>query len=424
MRSRLWSRLQGNSTDTECLFCDEHGVEHMLKFIDDKSECTGCGACASICPTNCISFVHDEEGFAYPESDSRCIECGKCHDVCPIVGDNGHDVCNTDQFCVAARHIDHAVWEKSSSGGAFSAICEAYCNDGHVIFGAKFKGLEVVHDCVYSVDEIAAFRKSKYVQSNVGDSYRVAKNMLDNGCKVLFSGTPCQIAGLRNVLGKEYDNLLCIDLICHGVGSPKVFEKYTDYLEEKYKSKLVSFTFRNKRVKPWGRLVEYVVRLEFENGTKIELESDLYNNGYIQGLFSRPSCSRCRFANMNRVGDITIGDFRARYDVLPEAEGMENLSTVIVNTSKGKEVCQLLDQYMRVYPVATEDVIRWQERLRQPPSMSERRENFFDDLSAGMPIDKVLRKHVVVPGLGRSMWRCLPDRLRAYIKRRLRWIGE
>jgi formate hydrogenlyase subunit 6/NADH:ubiquinone oxidoreductase subunit I len=118
VRSRLWSRLQGNPTNVECLSCDEHGVEYVLKFIDDKSKCTGCRACASICPTNCISFAQDEEGFAYPESDSRCIDCGKCYDVCPIVGGKVHNIRSSDQFCVAARHVDHAVWEKSSSRGS------------------------------------------------------------------------------------------------------------------------------------------------------------------------------------------------------------------------------------------------------------------------------------------------------------------
>jgi coenzyme F420-reducing hydrogenase beta subunit len=327
-----------------------------------------------------------------------------------------------ETFCVAARHVDHAVWEKSSSGGAFSAICEAYCNNGDVIFGAKFEGLRVVHDYVCSVDEIAAFRKSKYVQSDPRSSYRVARDMLAGGRKVLFSGTPCQIAGLRSVLGKEYDNLLCVDLICHGVGSPKVFERYIEYLEVKYRSRMSSFTFRNKKQKMCGRFLEYIVGLEFEDGTRIELESDLYNRGFMQGLFSRPSCSECMFANMNRVGDITLGDLKGRYDVLPKAEGMENLSTVIVNTSKGREVFQLLDQYMYLYPVATEEVVRTQDRLRQPQSMSERREDFFEDLSLGVPIDKALRKHVVAAGLMRSMWHWLPDRLRYDIKRRLRWI--
>jgi coenzyme F420-reducing hydrogenase beta subunit len=147
-----------------------------------------------------------------------------------------HNICSSIQFCVAVRHSDRAVWEKSSSGGALLATCEAYCNDSNVILGAKFKGLEVDHDCVYSVDEIAAFGKSKYVQSNVVDSYCVARNRLDNGRRALFLGTPCQVGGLRNALGKKYDNLLCIDLICHGVGSPKVFEQYTEQLEKQYGS--------------------------------------------------------------------------------------------------------------------------------------------------------------------------------------------
>lgn len=406
--------------------CCKRGVKCMLDFINEKSKCTGCGACVSICPASCISFAYDDEGFAYPKTDSGCLDCRKCYDVCPVLDYSRLTETDFKQFCVAARHMDHSVWEKSSSGGAFSAICKAYCNDGDVIFGAKFEDLKVVHDCVYSPDEIGPFRKSKYVQSDLRDSYSKASSLLNSGRKVLFSGTPCQIAGLRNFLGREYDNLLCIDLICHGVGSPGVFREYIEYLQTRYVSKMASFSFRHQRAR-MGRFVDHMAKSEFENGTRIEDGSDLYYTGFLQCLFSRPSCGKCAFANLTRVGDITLGDFYNRYEVVPEAKGVENLSTVIVNTEKGKEVFGLLGYYMRVYPILTEDVVRAQARLREPPTMSERREEFFDDLSLGVPIEQALRKHVAIghpPGPIRSLWLCLPDSLRAGIKRRLRWIGK
>ena len=145
------------------------------------------------------------------------------------------------------------------------------------------------------------------------------------------------------------------------------------------------------------------------------MESDLYNNGYIQGLFSRPSCSKCIFTTLNRVGDITLGDFRERYNVLPEVEGIENLSTVIVNTNKGGKAFQLLDQHMYVYPVTMEDVVRAQARLREPLTISERREEFFDDLSRGAHGQGVAEARCCC-GPIRSIWHCLPDRLRSYKK--------
>lgn len=396
----------------------------MLYFVSETSQCTGCGACASICPVGCISLVSDEEGFTYPVADSTCIGCGECHDVCPVLGDNSYAKIGFEQFCVAARHLDYTVWERSSSGGAFSAICEVYCDDGDAIFGAKFEDLKVVHDYVRSVDEIESFMKSKYVQSDLRDSYREARELLKSGRRVLFSGTPCQVAGLRSFLGKEYANLLCVDLICHGVGSPRVFQQYVEYLEASYKSKLICFSFRNQRIKT-GRFFDHIIRLEFENGTKVEDGSDPYGTGFIQCLFLRPSCSKCVFANTNRVGDITLGDFRRQHELLPEAKKTENLSTIIVNTEKGREVCESLSRYMDVYPVPLEDVVSTSLQLRKPSPASPRRKEFFDDLSSGARIEQVLQKYIIIedpPGIMRRMWLNLPDRLRAWIKRRLRWI--
>ncbi|MGI6519037.1 MAG: Coenzyme F420 hydrogenase/dehydrogenase, beta subunit C-terminal domain [Bacillota bacterium] len=394
----------------------------MLKFIDDKSKCTGCGACVSICPTNCISFAHDEEGFAYPEADLRCIDCCKCYDVCPMAQGNLYDMSSSEQFCVAARHLDHAVWEKSSSGGAFAAICSTYCDIGDVIFGARFDDLRVVHDYVCSPYEIEPFMRSKYVQSDLGDSYYEARHMLENGRKVLFSGTPCQVAGLRNFLGQDHKNLLSVDLICHGVGSPGVFRRYIQELGIEFGSKVTSFSFRNQRLK-MGHFIDHIIEVEFESGMTIEDGLDLYNTGFIQCLFLRPSCGACKFATLDRVGDITIGDFKKRYDVLPQARGLENLSTIIVNSNKGKEVFDLLGQHMHIYPVSIEDIASTNNPLRTVSRMSESRGKFFDDLAVGMPIRKALEKHIVTMAPGgfvRKVWLLLPDALRARIRR---WLS-
>ncbi len=400
-------------------------MEWLLSFIGKKSECTGCGACVSICPMNCISFVHDDEGFAYPEADSTCINCDRCHDVCPVLGHENGTYVEPDfgQFSVAGRHKSDSVWEKSSSGGAFSALCQSYCDVGDGIFGARFEGLEVVHDCVHSPDQIEEFLKSKYVQSNLGDSYDRARDMLESGRKVLFSGTPCQVAGLRNFLKREYDSLLCIDLICHGVGSPGVFEKYIEYLESTYSSRVVSFTFRNKKAR-WGRLLQHVIRIEFENGVSMENESDAYNTAFIQCLFLRPSCHECIYANLNRVGDITIGDFKKQHELLPEVKRLENMSTILVNTYKGKRVFDRLDEYMEFWPVKISDVVRTNNPLRQVPKMNDKRGEFFHDVAFGVPIDQALVRHITVPNLMRRMWILVPDRVRAVAKRGMRWTRK
>lgn len=193
-------------------------------------------------------LFYDDEGFLYPEKGPECVNCGKYLSVCPIVNYDASGNPSFPQFAVAARHRDKIIWaKKSSSGGAFSAICKAYCNNGDAIFGARFDGLDVVHDCIYHPDPIDDLMKSKYVQSDMRDSYHKVMCALKNDRKVLFSGTPCQIAGLKSFLCREYENLLCVDLICHGVGSPGVFKKYVFYLEKKYNSRIKFFSFRNKK---------------------------------------------------------------------------------------------------------------------------------------------------------------------------------
>ncbi len=398
-------------------------MKFVLYFTNKKSECTGCGACAATCPKNCISFIYDDEGFSYPVADDSCIKCGKCYDVCPVINSKIGDLSSFNQFCVAGRHKDDNIWEKSASGGAFSAICQAYCEEGDAIFGAKFEELKVIHDCVYSLNDITCFRKSKYVQSDAKDSYNKIKYMLGNNQKVLFSGTPCQVAGVRNFLGKEYKNLLCIDLVCHGVGSPGVFERYVKFLEKKYGSKLLSFTFRNKNVK-MGRLLQYVIMMEFENGMRIEDEEDLYNTAFIQALFLRPSCGKCKFANINRVGDITLADFKKKHELLPEAKELDNFSTIIINTRKGQEVFEKLQEFMKLYSIKIDDVVRTNPPLRLPSKMNNSRDYFFYDLKMGEAIDQVFKKYIAIPRLEKRIWMIIPDRVRGAIKRRIKWIRK
>jgi coenzyme F420-reducing hydrogenase beta subunit len=399
------------------------GVMVDLILIAKKNECTGCGACASICPVGCISLIYDNEGFAYPEIGSECIDCGKCNGVCPVLVCE-HDAHSTHEFrqCgFAGYHRSPSIWGKSSSGGAFSALCKSYCDVGDGIFGAKFEGSQVIHDCVYTPDEIEAFQKSKYVQSDMGFSYSRAKKILESGRKVLFSGTPCQVAGLKSYLKQEYDNLLCIDLICHGVGSPGVFKKYIEWLETQHSSKMLSFTFRNKKAH-MGRFLEYIVKIEFENGIRIENKSDPFNTAFIQGLFLRPSCGKCIYANMNRVGDITIGDFKKQHELLPREKRLGNMSTIIVNTQKGLKAFEKMNKYMVIFPVNLNDIVRTNNPLRQASKMNKKRDVFYHDLAVGMPINQALKRNITVPNLINRVWVHVPCKARAFIKRSIQWI--
>lgn len=388
----------------------------MLYFTKDKDNCTGCGACSAVCPVSCISFVRDEEGFDYPVADFRCINCGNCERVCPFINNSELYYSENNQKCVVGRHKKDEIWEKSTSGGAFTAICNAYCNTDDVIYGARFEGTKVVHDYVLSPQNIGSFRKSKYVQSDMQGSYKRIKKQLLEGHKVLFSGTPCQVAGIRNYLGKAYDNLLCVDLVCHGIGSPGVFDKYINYLEKKYDSVIKSFSFRNKKQK-YGRSIEYIVNVVFEDGKSIEVENDLYNSAFLQALLIRPSCLECKFARLERVGDITIADFKRKHELLPEAKGLDNYSTIIINTLKGKEVLSELQKSMIIYKINLGNIVKTNSPLKKPSKENPNRKYFFKGFKDGIPIEVLFEKYVFKLSFKKRVWKCIPERIRVIIKR-------
>ncbi|NLC26894.1 MAG: 4Fe-4S dicluster domain-containing protein [Fastidiosipila sp.] len=364
----------------------------MLSFIKSKQACTGCGACQAVCPTECITLDIDEEGFWYPNAGSACIDCGRCEEVCPIV--NRVPVDDTKQYCVAGRHNNTDVWLASTSGGAFSAICQAFENPAIAIFGAKhLDKSNVIHDFVTNINDIDCFRKSKYSQSNMSGNYCSIRRFLEEGRRVIFSGTPCQVAGVRNFLNKDYDNLLCIDLICHGVGSPGIFDKYINYLEGANDSEVVSFEFRSKRIVK-GLLNQNITRTRFVDGRILENKNDIFYQAFIQALILRPSCGECIFAKTDRVGDLTIGDLNNMQAFLPESDKCVNYSTIIVNTEKGDTIMKKLNEYMDLYPVDLDAIAKYNSALISSTQMNQKRADLFVDLRHGYPINEVLEKYI------------------------------
>ncbi len=315
--------------------------------ITDKSKCCGCTACMAVCPKQCISMQQDEEGFFYPVVDEMsCIDCGLCEKVCQYLH---HSPRREPIEVVAAKSEDVPMRLASSSGGIFTMLAEAVIKQQGVVFGVRFdENWNTVHDCVETVDDLAAFRGSKYLQSDMRDCYVRAKRILDTGRLVLFTGTPCQIMGLKNFLRKDYDNLLAVDVICHGVPSPKVWQKYLDetITRESTDCKVDSVNFRDKR-QGWRKFSMTICLTSGKSTDMQEISSTFGKNTYMQAFLTdlslRPSCFGCQAKAGMSGSDLTIGDYWGIGKVLPGFDDDTGASVVIAYTEKGKDLLGKLD---------------------------------------------------------------------------------
>ncbi len=336
----------------------------MIHIIQNN-KCCGCGACQQICPQQCILMHEDKEGFLYPlVVTENCINCGLCEKVCPIINQSEE---RKPVEVYAAKNKNEEVRMQSSSGGIFTSLAEKVICDGGVVFGAKFdEQWNVVHDFTESMEGLGRFRGSKYVQSQIGNTYQQAKEFLIQGRKVLYSGTPCQIAGLRHYLRREYDNLITVDVICHGVPSPLVWRQYLKTIirpQGGAGKNMVSsslnvipqigdITFRDKSTgwQKYGfRVLKLSAREADENlvsasylSSKDSIilcephDKNVFIRGFLSNLYLRPSCYACAVRSGKSGSDITIGDFWGIDNYHPEINDDKGVSAVLLNTEKGK----------------------------------------------------------------------------------------
>lgn len=360
----------------------------MIK-ITDKQNCCGCYACYNICPQKCISMQSDDEGFWYPVVDmEKCIDCGLCEKVCPILNKK---IIENQPVAYACINKDDKIREKSSSGGVFTVIAEKVIANNGVVFGAGFDGeFNVIHSWTDCVEGLSNFRGSKYVQSCIGDTYRQVQDFLKQRLQVLFSGTPCQIAGIRSYLGKDYDNLICLDIVCHGVPSPKVWQIYKMYLEKVYQAKAQRITFRRKNC-GWKL---YSMSFSFDNDIEYsqKLTKDIFMQGFLKSLYLRPSCYNCKFKTLNRQSDITLADFWGIQNVLPEMDDDKGTSLVFVNSANGKSMFDQIKDKILYKEVDINKAVSYNSSAIKSVEANPEREKFFEELDV-LPFDQLVRKY-------------------------------
>lgn len=342
--------------------------------IKSKEDCCGCSACAQRCPKQCIKMLEDEEGFLYPKVDeTKCINCHLCEKVCSVAN-QAESRMPIDSY--AAYNMDDGVRKDSSSGGIFTLLAEKVIAEGGVVFGATWnEKWQVVHTYTETKEGIAQFRGSKYIQSIIGETYKQAEFFLKSGRKVLYSGTPCQIAGLRLFLRKEYENLLTVDFICHGVPSPGVFrwyiqEEINNYAARKGRKNTVSFLpihsipkgdvlmpeglsingirFRDK-CSGWKKYSFALLLAEAsadgkQNSVSLSytLEQNSFLKGFLNDLYLRPSCHKCPAKSLKSGSDITIADYWGYKDTPNIIDTDEGISAVLINTVKGQAEFDML----------------------------------------------------------------------------------
>lgn len=351
-------------------------INEIVTFGSDK--CCGCTACMSVCPKQCISMEVDGEGFLYPVVDqSLCIDCEACVRTCPF---HHPAESHKPEEVYAAINTNEGIRMESSSGGVFTMMAEKVINDGGVVFGAKYTTdwqVEIVP--AESIDELAAFRGSKYLQARMGNSLQQCKQFLRDGRKVLFSGTPCQIAGLKHYLRKDFDNLIAVDFVCHGVPSPKVWGRYLSEVTNAGRKAIRDIKFRDKP-QGWKR---FNFTLDYEESEKsYSISSYNGDNHYMRAFLSdmilRPSCYNCQAKSGRSQSDITIGDFWGIETVLPSMDDDKGTSLVLVHTEKGKQI--FADAQVKTEVVAYADAFAHNPAIEHSARAHDHRQGFFKRL--------------------------------------------
>lgn len=367
--------------------------------IENAKDCCGCRACENICPKKAITMEVNKEGFLYPKVDmEKCVDCGMCRKVCPWLNNISRENYLEKPICYAAKSLDRDIQINSSSGGVFGLLAKKILEEKGVVVGAEMTSdFQVQHTIIDSEKDLHKIMGSKYVASDLKQLFPVIQRELDNNKKVLFSGVPCQISALLKYLQKEYDNLATIEVICHGVPSQKLFNKYVEFLEKKYKAKLLEYKFRSKQAACWGT---YKALAKFEKNKKIidkkiNADFDPYYCSFLHSENHRESCYECKFAKKDRNADLTLGDFWGIEKIMPKMIDYNGVSVVVINTNKGKEILESLREKLELHEVDYEKVQGYNKQLQKSSNRKNSRDDWYKHIDEEQFIEKIkIRKNV------------------------------
>lgn len=390
----------------------------MTEYIlhKDKSKCYGCRACEKVCHHNAITMEPDDEGFLYPIlNKSLCVNCGLCKNVCPHDNDFSAD----EPFSVyALQHSSEDVLSGSSSGGAFSALADYVTEKNGAVCGCVFDdNFRAIHTVTENTAVIEKMKGSKYVQSDTANSFKEVKVRLENGQRVLFTGTPCQVDGLKRFLKKDYENLITVDLICHGVPSPLLLSEYIK-ATEKNKGKITDLKFRDKLRNGWRSEGTVVYKMGGKKKvlTISPFKDSYYNLYYIRNSVSRMCCYSCKYATHKRVGDFTIGDYWNIPDVVPQIEYEKGVSVVFTNNEKAEKILNRIKDNVSLYETELSSAVKGNGNLSRPSEMPEARKNIYKKITEKgyeATVKEECNFRYVIPFIKRH----LPKVLKKYLKK-------
>lgn len=364
---------------------------NKLILFKRKEDCSGCGACKNICPKSSITMKEDEYGFKYPELDETgCIHCGLCIKAC---GYKKYNLTVEPSLVYAAAAKSEEKIKKSTSGGAFQILAETVLSEGGIVYGASLykvdTKLKVLHIGIENQQDLEKILGSKYVQSDIGESYQEIRNWLIKGRKVLFSGTPCQVSSLREYLHKEYSNLVTVDIICHGVPSVRFFQDYIRLLEKKYQKSVSNITFRDK-TKGWGMAANvHFLDKESKNASvkRIPCNVSSFYHLFLSAKSYRKNCYYCKFASKYRCSDITLGDFWGIEKEYPQLvrgskklfELKNGISCILINSDIGNVLFQKSIPHLNIFESSFDIVQKYNEQLRKPVDYPVDREIYMQE---------------------------------------------